>query len=1637
MGEDGVVNALKDENLSVGDAKAVINTLTELLQEEKKKTLLLEQQVALAQKAAGVSGSAVGAPGAVITTGEAMCFMPVRFEASQLEEFSADNRGNGLRAEEWLRRFELAMKAGRWNDEAALIVIQDRLRGPARSWNSNHGVNATTFDNWKYLFKEAFFSKQSKMALMKQLNSCVQRQYESVDDYARRTEGIALQLELSSGEIKEWILDGLRSEYDYLTHAMRMKQHNDITTLINDIRDSVVFQQQKRRQGQDSGATGSGGRVPRSGGYAGGNSRPWASVKQSGQVSGNNESAYRSGDSGYRQGGSGGRCYNCGESGHIRRDCQQRRSGAMYGAQSNGGGGTNNNNGGNAGGYHGGTAPVRQIIIDDTDTTLKPVTLNGVERNALMDTGASITVMTSGVVREMGVETEPTHLHRVGGIGRGTCVPEGQFNTDLVVDGLTHKDVTVTVVPDDAMLGQDLLVGQNLLNRKEVVTVFHQGHSAMVSAVEHPELVELVQQATPVGRVALRAKENITVPARSVQLVGTQVQGVSEGTIMLEEEEFGAGVLCDLTGGEMLVPVANKGRQQVVIRKGAVVKRGYEVEPEEIFVVKYENTRQAGPEPIAKEKLSVGKGASAVHRLALAALVSNYSDVVATSMSNLGRTSLTAFDIDEMEGSNTIQCKPFRLSQTERKGLRAITDQLLEAGMIEPSTSPYASPVLLVKKKNGDWRMVIDYRRLNAQTKKMNFPLPLIDDLLDTVAGKEWYSSLDLAWAYFQIPMAPGASKKAAFVTPDGHFEPKVMMMGLMNAPAAFQSLMNLVKARSGTEAVCPYLDDLICASDTAEEHLEQLELIFKALREANLTVRLEKCRFLDKEVDFLGFQVSKEGVKPGELKANCVKDFPSPCNVHEVRRFLGLASFFRRFMKNFALVASPISELLKKGVEFKWSERCQEAFKKIKEALTSEPVVIQFRSGYETELHTDASSVGLGAILLQKHEGKWRMVYAISRKLSSAERNYHSTRLEMLALVWGMERLRHYLHGQEFVAVTDCAAVAALKTKAATPQHARWLDKLAEFNFTIRHKPGKDMAYVDALSRAPVEESVEEVEERAADEPLTAMVRVLVTMESEIAMAQAQDEDIRMKMKILKKDVADRTAKENSIVQGFMMEGGVVYKIFEEKRKNKDKEGADGGSGSIGDLDRGRRVTRKLFVVPKAMRKYMVVKYHDFKGHYAPDKVLQSMRKLYWFHGMKVYIRQHDRACVQCMLTKDKTGKKQGLCNAIEPGRRPFQKVFVDHLGPLPKSKGNEHIIALVDGLSKFTLLKAVPDTTTENVIKFLKEIFERYGAVDCMVSDRGTAFTSKLLDKFLQERHVRHILISTQHPQSNGQVERVNKEIARLLRSITTKENGSDWSTKLSEVQRLINTTVSKSTGRTPFEVLHGYVPRYDNDVLYQFMEGKQDVLWKPADEIQAEVRASLREAQKKYVYQYDRKRCPHTIRYSVGDVVVVSRLPQHTGVPTKLQPRYRGPMVITEVLPKDTYRIGHLVGDRSYTVTAHCSQLKLYKLVDMGEEVVECDVPDDLTDREGAVSESVGEGSSQMGARPASQTAGDAVASSSDEFESFDATGDTEAETTIGADDGVASDGDTGNVGETACGGERRYPTRIRRQPKRFDD
>ena len=397
-------------------------------------------------------------------------------------------------------------------------------------------------------------------------------------------------------------------------------------------------------------------------------------------------------------------------------------------------------------------------------------------------------------------------------------------------------------------------------------------------------------------------------------------------------------------------------------------------------------------------------------------VVREFEDVFPSEIPGLPPPRAVDLTIDLVPGTSPISKAPYRMAPREIAELKVQLQELLDKGYIRPSVSPWGAPVLFVKKKDGTFRLCVDYRELNRATVKNKYPLLRIDDLFDQLRGASVFSKIDLRSGYHQLNISPKDIPKTAFKTRYGHYEFTVMPFGLTNAPAAFMALMNNIFSAYLDQFVIIFIDDILVYSEDEEQHAEHLRIVLQTLREHRLYAKFSKCEFWLRKVSFLGHIVSSEGISVDPTKVEAISTRAIPRNASEVRSFLGLAGYYRRFVRDFSKIARPLTQLTRKDVRFVWDDQCDEAFRILKTRLTTAPILALPDGESEFELYTDASKNGLGCVLMQNG----RVIAYASRQLKTHEVNYPTHDMELAAVVFALKIWRHYLYGTNFRVLSD-----------------------------------------------------------------------------------------------------------------------------------------------------------------------------------------------------------------------------------------------------------------------------------------------------------------------------------------------------------------------------------------------------------------------------------------------------------------------------------------------------------------------------------------------------------------------------------------------------------------------------------------
>ena len=521
----------------------------------------------------------------------------------------------------------------------------------------------------------------------------------------------------------------------------------------------------------------------------------------------------------------------------------------------------------------------------------------------------------------------------------------------------------------------------------------------------------------------------------------------------------------------VLNPLSGTRRLYAGTTLGTAEVRDPEVE-HPVYTVKtpIRKTDEPPGDPFAKLDLSQAKLTDG-QRKEMRKLLDRFRDIFACSNNDLGCYPDVEHSIDTGD-SPPVHQRPYRIPASQQAEVARQFEEMLGAGVVEPSESPWSSPIVLVAKKTGEVRICADLRKVNAVTKPSRFPLPRIEDILDSLAGARYFSSLDLQSGYWQIRVAEQDRPKTAVITPSGLFQFVRMPFGLSGAPSTFQMAMSRVLAGLTPDTALVYLDDIVIRSTDFEQHLKDLECVFERLRKAKLKVKASKCSFAQYEINFLGHIAAADGLRVDPDKVRAISEMPPPTTITELRRFLGMCSYHRRFIAKFAHIAKPLFKLLRKQVEYEWREEQQKSFEDLKVAMTTAPVLAYPDPRKPYTLETDASGQGLGAVLAQpgEVEGKLQPVAYISRVLQAAEKNYGVTEQECLAVIWGLKQFRHYLLGQPFTVITDHQSLKWLmKQQSPNGRLARWALAIQEYEFEIVYRPGAVNYTADALSRAPL----------------------------------------------------------------------------------------------------------------------------------------------------------------------------------------------------------------------------------------------------------------------------------------------------------------------------------------------------------------------------------------------------------------------------------------------------------------------------------------------------------------------------------------------------------------------------------------
>ena len=1239
-----------------------------------------------------------------------------------------------------------------------------------------------------------------------------------------------------------------------------------------------------------------------------------------------------------------------------------------------------------------------------------PVTINTKDVFAIVDSGAEVTVLSREIYDSIPIEERPK-LHR-----STTGLVVAEADRVMATDGIAHVSLSLGNLKFEwpmfvAKIIDDLLLGCDVLDAKDITLNTHRG--LLIKGCWLP--CEVHRRKDPGAEVLLERK--ICVPPNSEMLLPGKIRKLQSSPSEMAVLEPYSHDSRDIVFARTLVsclqdviPVRIINLSGSDMQLAAKYPVGYLSPVESILEVRPSNTNEIKvvtenqPNPILcrvkksqdfdpkllPETLrdlferSLSHIKEKADKEKLADLLCEYQDVFAKHRADLGSCSIFKHKIDTQGAPpirQALRRTPRAFEQEEEKYLK----EQLDAGVLVPSTSAWASPVVLVRKKDGTVRWCCDFRKLNEVTVKDAYPLPRIDMCLDALGSAQYFSTMDLQSGYWQLQVDKEDQHKTAIITKYGLFEYAKLPMGLCNSPSSFQRCMEMILRGLQWKTLLIYLDDIIVFSATVEEHLDRLGDVLKLLRTAGLKLKPAKCNFLNQEVLFLGHIVGAQGIQPNPQLVAAVKEWKEPCSVKQVQQFLGLCNYYRRFVYRFSEIAAPLTHLTEKKTAFQWTSDCQTAFDELKEALCEAPILAYPSSVGQFIVDTDASNIGIGGVLSQVQNGKERAIWYASKKLSRAQRRYCVTRRELLAVVVFLQEFRHYLLGQEFLLRTDHNSLRWIcNFRAPQGQLARWLEVISQYNCKIVHREGKKHGNADALSRQEdgTTECTTDMTNMSPSSLPCGGCSYCTRQHQQWAEFLSEIDDIiplcpsgsafQNCHKVSTRNMIDscttnsnpdepanadtyRTANMNWVAPyspkelvAFQRQDPDLVLVHDwlDRQMRPDRDTVACHSPNVRHLwlewDNLRRIEGILYlqwiepktqlqymqlIVPSSLQKEFIHLCHSLplSGHLGVDKTVRKIQQKAYWRTLRQDVKLFIQKCANCAANHKPKKQARSPLSDYRVGH-PMDRLGLDILGPLPTTpKGNTCILVIADYFTRWVEAYALPNQTAETIAQTLViEFLSRFGCPLEIHTDQGRNFQSDLFGELCRILDITKTKTTPYHPASNGLVERFNQTLAKMIRSYI-QDQPKDWDINLPLLTAAYRSTVHPATKYTPNFMMLG-----------REVTSPTDLIFPPATSNKVEVPDYLENLQTRLADCYSKARLHLKAAAQSQKKNYDTRIAEQIYTEgdlvyrrnfraKKLDMPWTGPFVVQKHMGGALYKIG----DKKKSVVLHHNALRPYKL------------------------------------------------------------------------------------------------------------
>lgn len=1192
--------------------------------------------------------------------------------------------------------------------------------------------------------------------------------------------------------------------------------------------------------------------------------------------------------------------------------------------------------------------------------------------NGFADCGAAITIVSDIVPKILKIPIEPISVPATSASGHQlNLIGNIILNFNCEGNEVEHR---AYIMPGANF---HLLMGRDLMKKLKLVIDMDNCRLLTAEQVRLPPIknntlpfydtkIETVKKLPTVCLI-----ENIKIPACSHNIIWGKTEDKDHGPKLLESKSLQrdglllADVVAESKHGYFPIQLMNVSSEPIQLYEGTRIGYLYECQP--VSMNEQLTNIIANPEfklqeaqgcltkatqhlvsgkaiynidtetlktPIADLLKAVKVGDSAVteaEKLQINQLLRKNIDVISQHPFDLGLTDLIELKVDVGDTKPVAQ-KPYRIPFAMRTEVERQINELLKHDIIEPSMSPWAHPLVCVKKKDGSIRLCTDLRRLNVNLKKDQFPLPNIKDIIDNLAGAQYFTTIDLRSGFQQVAVHPEDREKLAFTTPFGLYQYKRAPFGIATMPSLFQRLMTMVLAGLIGHGVFVYIDDILISSPTFAQHLVDIQNVFDCLRRAKLKIKLSKCEFCKSSLVYLGYRISRKGVEPDPQKVEAINKALPPTNLTEVQSFLGKINYYASFVPALADIAEPIRALTCKGAKFDWTATCQRAFEELKRRLTRWPILALPNFNFPFYLQVDASNYAVGAVLSQKIQGMERAIAYASRALRKHELNYPTIEKEILALVWGYQHFKPYLYGRRFYVESDHRPLSYLLTKKKlSARLEKWALQLQEADvISINYRPGKHNANADYMSRLRMadkqygqcksDNSMQNSDCLQIDTVLQEYSKDKMDPWENIDIKREQRNDSDLLPMIIYKET--QQLPEEPQLARYIANTENLYFLND--------------TGILMHKQPVPKIRREGYfeqlVIPKHLRPEVLRQNHDnvLCGHMGEDRTIARIQTKYFWPNMLNDITQYVKACLACATRKRSSRPTRVPLKSI-PVVRVFQRVAMDLMGPLPLTEnGNRYIAVFTDYFSKYVEVDAIENQSADRVARcFVEVMIARHGVPESFLTDRGSNFTSDTMRGICKLLNVKKLFTTAFHAQTDGLCERFNSTCCTILSNYVST-NGHNWDRFLRLAAFAYNTSVHSSTGDSPFFLIYGRDPQLplDGDLSVSNPSYLDELDYR--DQLLLSLRAAYQHAkdniekaqatQKKY---YDRTARPHT--FKLGDLCMLYTPSLNKDANKKFARYFRGPFRIVELLEQNAIIVPLHNNKRQQRV--HLNRLKKY--------------------------------------------------------------------------------------------------------------